>query len=79
MPQAAVICLARFLLERYADDERDGRELWPGEVRALREAVHRCQHTILDGADAGGASQRALRAFGMRYADHPDYRDQWRP
>ena len=77
--EAAVTALVQFLLERYAEDQRTGRELWPGEARALRGAVHRCQRTILAGADASGASQRALREFGLRYADHPDYRDHWRP
>jgi PAS domain S-box-containing protein len=77
--EAAVTALVQFLLERYAEDERDGRELWPGEAHALRRAVHRCERKILDGADTSGASQRALRAFSLRYADHPGYREQWRP
>jgi Family of unknown function (DUF6221) len=31
------------------------------------------------GWDARAPRDHALRALGLPYADHPDYRDEWRP
>lgn len=71
--------LAQFLLDRYREDEQAGRELWPGEARALAAVVQRCLRGLEQHSAGCGAYERALRQFGSRYAHHPHYRCEWRP
>lgn len=47
------------------------------EVVRLAERAHDYHGTFMNGFAA--ALEGALRLFALPYADHPDYRQEWRP
>lgn len=47
------------------------------EVVRLAERAHDYHETFMNGFAA--AMEHALRLFALPYADHPEYRDEWRP
>ncbi|MEU5036573.1 DUF6221 family protein [Streptomyces rubiginosohelvolus] len=47
------------------------------ELIRLAEAAHDYHETFMSGFAA--EMEKALRLFAVAYADHPDYRDEWRP
>ncbi|MGY0067707.1 DUF6221 family protein [Streptomyces sp. QTS137] len=53
------------------------------EIEAKRELLRQYEHLKYDVTpdDLTGvwAFEAVLRAFALPYADHPDYRDEWRP
>jgi predicted metal-dependent HD superfamily phosphohydrolase len=63
--------LARFLLTRL-------REQPPADVDARRIAVLDCQRAIAAENVGWQTYEVALRRLAARYADHPDFHDEWR-
>lgn len=61
--------LAAFLMHRTAD---------PGATDAERLEVFAAVEGYQEGDDPP-AMEAAMRTIGLRYADHPGYRPQWRP
>lgn len=47
------------------------------DVVRLAERAHDYHETFMNGF--GAAMEGALRLFALAYADHPDYRPEWRP
>lgn len=47
------------------------------ECEAKRRIVADCAE--YEGPETDGLSWRTLHAIALVYADHPDYRDEWRP
>jgi hypothetical protein len=86
--------LTEFLLARIANDERDARQRIqmgegrisaykvppPARIHAECEAkrrivgLHPC-----DNCGAAFDPCETLRLLALPYADHPDYREEWRP
>jgi hypothetical protein len=65
---------------------------WAAECEAKRRIAEQCQEWLsYDGADwewtdrgsdlalAQIAAPRMLKLLALPYADHPDYRDEWKP
>jgi hypothetical protein len=84
--------LVDFLLTRFQEDEEAARfvQLSPAptnralvahvlrDVAAKRELIHYFRELEQQG-QRGATMERALRLIGQTYADHPHYRDEWRP
>lgn len=78
--------LTEFLLARIAEDETRHCE-WGCHERIQAEA--KAKRAIADlsastdhweiNADAWTVAKWALRLAALPYADHPDYRQEWRP
>jgi hypothetical protein len=47
------------------------------EVLRLAEGFHDYAETFMNGV--ASRMEGALRLFALAYADHPDYREEWRP
>lgn len=80
--------LIEFLLDRIADDEHFGthdRHLakrWDVECEAKRQILGLCRYAtdsddMSDNESAMGEAILALLA--LPHADHPDYREEWKP
>jgi hypothetical protein len=84
--------LVDFLLTRFDEDEEAARFVALSasrsnaslvahvlrDVRAKRDLV--CYFRDLEQRGPRGATmERALRLIGQTYADHPHYREEWRP
>lgn len=83
--------LTDFLLARIAEDQEtalDKHDIayddmrfgdcacgYPARVRAEREAKRR----VLEVARLFGCEKAVARYLALPYADHPDYREAWRP
>lgn len=85
--------LTEFLLARIAEDEADARgdtlgavipqDCWGpdrvlAECEAKRRIVDACQNVEQVHA-AEFLADRMLAFLALPYADHPDYREEWRP
>jgi hypothetical protein len=61
--------LAAFLMHRAYD---------PGVIDADRLQTFALVNAY-QGGDAPSAVESAMRTVAVQFADHPDYRDEWRP
>lgn len=68
------------------DEQTDHVAMHPARVLAQCEAVRRIveEHADVDPCDAHDASFETidcdtLRALALPYADHPEFREEWRP
>ena len=86
----ATTTLTDFLLARIAEDQADAREhatgWWPNlwrakaECEAKRRIVESVSHDYRWNKDhAGDLAQMVLDLLALPYADHPDYREEWKP
>ena len=86
--------LTEFLLARIAEDERrvgfvrgfipdegdQGEYINPARVLAECEAKRRIvEHCDFDHLARSPGDPYVLRLLALPYADHPDYREEWRP
>lgn len=88
---AATLTLSDFLLARIAEDERDlpskGGVDWLHRVLAECEAKRQIVEAYAGMEALPSEEQREQRAtlrwacqlLAAPYADHPDYREEWRP
>lgn len=63
--------LAQFLLARFRDQP-------PVDVETRRMVVLDCQRAIVAEHKGWQRYQTTLRQLAAPYADHPDFRDEWR-
>jgi hypothetical protein len=49
------------------------------EAEAKRRMVDECVSTLGDNDDGYWPAKQTLRLLALPYADHPDYREEWRP
>jgi hypothetical protein len=90
MSDTRTMTLTDFLLARIAEDEAcaDGLEWDDGnpvhqtarvlaECEAKRQIVEACAEVLA--YDAEALPQDVLRFLALPYADHPDYREEWKP
>jgi hypothetical protein len=90
MSDTRTMTLTDFLLARIAEDEAcaDGLEWDDGnpvhqtarvlaECEAKRRIVEACADVLA--YDAEALPQDVLRLLALPYADHPDYRQEWKP
>ena len=63
-----MMTLTEFLLARIAEDEA-----------VLHRTKRRQQHRDFCTHDLRGLPFPTLRHMAVPYADHPDYRDEWKP
>ena len=84
--------LVDFLLTRFGEDEEAARFVALSATRSNASLVAhvlrdvRAKHDLVcyfrdleQLGPRGGTMERALRLIGQTYADHPHYREEWRP
>lgn len=81
-----------FLLARIAEDEGAAREwygtgtvadrrddFWLAECEAKRRIVMSCSEMQMSGVElAAYLATQTIRTLALVYADHPDFRPEWR-
>jgi hypothetical protein len=75
--------LTEFLLARIAEDAARAEDLESrrslADCEAKRRIVRMHQPPTICGWDCRDGRCPTLRALALPYADHPDYREEWKP
>ena len=79
--------LTEFLLARIAEDEADTFNYFEIAARHERESRRRIiaaclpdyRDSLTNGDDTTSLAEEVLVALALPYADHPDYREEWKP
>lgn len=88
MVQANLMSLPDFLRARIAEDELDSWTMGEGGQRMRYECAAKLRIVELNyfndpgddwSSGAESAHDDVLRLLALPYADHPDYREAWRP